>query len=151
MSAGVNPADIDAKWSVGRGKKAEALGRTETRFLRSDTRGENEFHGLVHYLMKGDRADLKWLDGKKRWTGSRNLKQPRYWEHKQAYSKKRIEKWMLTSDVGRGNFAKKYPNYDIIEVNPRFNEEWGAWFVYLKLKKKKIRTKNNKKPKNNKK
>mgnify|MGYP006368725753 FL=1 len=51
------------------------------------------------------------------------------------FSNKQMEKMALSNDQGAEIIAKKYPNYDIVEIEFKHNEYKG-WHLYLKMWKK---------------
>ena len=70
--------------------------------------------------------------GRKRWSSSRNLKRPVSRPNDHKYGPRTLEKIAQTPDQGMTYFTKKYPEYDISEVEAKYYEETG-WHIYLKM------------------
>jgi hypothetical protein len=146
MSGGVDRSLIESKWSIGKGKNAERLGqRVNVQHIHADVPGTDEFHALTAYLTK---QESRWKSGDKRYSHSNNLKKPTYdpRDSHHGYTKKKLEKWALSPNTGEDKFLKKYPDYDVQSIEAKWNDIWGAWFFYVKLKRKKTYAKKRRGP-----
>lgn len=128
IGAGISRDEIEECWSSGRGKKKKQLGRVT---IRKILPGSDGIKALINYLTKKPR----WKKGKKNWSRSRNISKPEIFQNDSKYSRKKVEKYALSNDYGFEELSKKYPNYDITEIEPAYYEDTG-WHIYLKMWKK---------------
>lgn len=126
---GISRDDIEDCWAKGKGKSKKILGAVHTKRLISFNGAGLE--ALAKYLSKG----MRWVKGKKVWNSSRNLKKIKKRKRDKIFSHKQMEKMALSNDQGAEIIAKKYPNYDIVEIEFKHNEYKG-WHLYLKMWKK---------------
>lgn len=131
VNAGPSRDDVEACWSVGRGKKKESLGRTQARLIQPGVNGLQE---LIEYLTNQKKwENKKWKKSKKRWSRSRNLKKPTRSINDHKWSFRKIEQLGRSNDAGEAMILEKFPQYRILET-PRieYNEDSG-WYVEVEL------------------
>ncbi|WP_175445298.1 rolling circle replication-associated protein [Enterococcus casseliflavus] len=74
LNIGPSRDAIESVWSKGRGKKKQTLGRRQVQNIQYDSDG---MQGLVNYLTGQEKwENRQWKKGQKRWSKSRNLKEP---------------------------------------------------------------------------
>lgn len=91
---------------------------------------ENEFgyEGLARYLAKDPQ-------GSKRWTQSKNLKQPTIKINDYKFSKKKTEQLAMFLE-DRELFEKLYPGYTYTECKAKLNDVTANTQIYIKMRKK---------------
>ena len=123
LESGLDRDDVEALWSKKpKGQKRERIGMVNARSIQTN---ENGLEGILTYLSKDPK-------GRKRWSSSRNLVRPVSRPNDHKYGPRTIEKIAQTPDQGRDYFEKKYPEFDISEIEAKYYEETG-WHVYLKM------------------
>ncbi|SET56138.1 hypothetical protein SAMN05660297_02770 [Natronincola peptidivorans] len=99
-------------------------GRANADRLKADEFG---YEGLARYITKDPR-------GSKRWTQSKNLKQPKVKVNDSKYSRKKIEK-IVTSQEDKEFFTKLYPGYFLNSCKVDINEITAGTHIYIKMRK----------------
>lgn len=123
ISEGLTRDDVEALWSKKpKGQPRERIGTVNAKSIQTN---ENGIEGIMTYLSKDPK-------GRKRWSSSRNLTRPISRQNDHKYGPRTIEKIAQTPDQGMDYFAKKYPDYQISELEIKYYEETG-WHVYLKM------------------
>jgi hypothetical protein len=124
---------VERCWSYGRGKNKQKLGRTESKVIQSDSDG---IQALANYLTNQEKwIDRQWKKGEKRWSSSKNLKKPYETRNDHKFSKKKVEKMVISTDLGEEKLLKMYPGYRVIgEIKANYYEENG-WYIHIELMK----------------
>lgn len=172
MNGGMDRDDVELMWTAKRinwKKAADPEYRAKIKqmgWVNADRlqMNENGIEGLLKYITKDPQ-------GKKRYSSSRNLERPqkaaedhgrkdkagremkytssrnlaRPVEHPPAdsvYSRKMVERLAKSPDGGKEFFQKRFPNYNIVSIEPVFYQETG-WHIYLKMWRKKEVTRKN--------
>lgn len=99
-------------------------GRANADRLKSDEYG---YEGLARYITKDPR-------GSKRWTQSRNLKQPEVSVNDHRFSKRKIEDISRNSE-DKQQFYKLYPDYILNDCKVSFNDVTAEKYLYIRLRK----------------
>jgi len=122
---GISRDDIEDRWSKGRGKNKQSLGRVHAKRLIPTDDGLLD---LAKYLSKGKR----WKKSSKLWNCSTNLDRPKKQKRKKMFSFRQMEKMAMSNDLGYDLIASKYPNHHIQEIIFKHNEFKG-WHLYIKM------------------
>ena len=131
VNAGPSRDDIEAAWSIGRGKNKKSLGRTQARLIQPGVNGLQE---LIDYLTNQKKWENKqWKKSKKRWSRSRNLKKPAMSINDHKWSFRKLEMLGLSTDGGEGSLLERFPQHRLLEP-PRieYNEDSG-WYIEVEL------------------
>lgn len=113
---------VESQWT----RNKEKLGYANADRLQLD---KASLERLARYL-------LKYANRKRRWKQSRGLKKP---ERKQPndsrWTVRRIEKLARTGEVyDMELWARKYPGWDMNDVEPQYNEMTGEWSILVKMR-----------------
>lgn len=128
INGGLDRDKLESLWSKKiKGQPKEQMGWINAKRLQFDGNG-NGIEGLVKYMNKPYK--------KKSWSSSRNLKRPETTPDDRRYKKRKIDQLAVSNDLGEEFFSKKYPNYDIVSIVPKFNKHTDRWHIYLKMWKK---------------
>lgn len=123
LDEGLTRDDVEALWAKkSKGQKKERIGTVNSKYIQTN---ENGLERIMAYMSKDPK-------GRKRWSSSRNLKRPDSRPNDHKYGPRTLEKVAQTPDQGMAYFTKKYPEYDISEVEAKYYEETG-WHIYLKM------------------
>ena len=108
---------------------AEIWGRgyTTAKPLQFDEQG---LAGIAKYLLK-DEPVLS-----KRWSASRNLKQPKVSERDGRLPKYKVKEWHDSGYDNRAEIEKAYEGYALSEVKPYYNEINGGYYLTVLMYKK---------------
>lgn len=109
-------------------------GRSQTRRLKSDDFG---LEGLTRYITKDKKKDPS-----KRYTVSRNLKQPKVTIADSKMTRKRGEKIALQEICAEEVFEKMYKDYSFNDIEVKFSEFVSGAYLYVRMKKKESLVKN---------
>ncbi|SNR85679.1 hypothetical protein SAMN05446037_100143 [Anaerovirgula multivorans] len=116
MSGGIDRDKVEELWGKG---------WANTKRLQADEYG---YEALARYISKDPR-------GSKRWTQSKNLKQPKVEVSDSRYkSKKKIEE-IAKAPEDREFFSKKYPGYILNSCKVEVNEITAGTHIYIKMRK----------------
>lgn len=99
-------------------------GRANADRLKADEYG---YEGLARYISKDPK-------GSKRWTQSKNLKQPTVKVNDHKYSKRKIEQ-ISNSPEDRQLFEKLYPGYILNDCEVQVNDINAGTYIYIKMRK----------------
>lgn len=99
-------------------------GRANADRLKSDEYG---YEALGRYITKDPK-------GSKRWTQSRNLKQPTIKVNDFKISKRKAEN-MIRNPEDRAYFEKLYPGYIFTECKASINDILGSTYINIKMRK----------------
>lgn len=124
----LNRDEVEDAWAVGRGKKRQSIGFVTNRRIKT---GDDGIASLAIYHTKMKR----WKKGKKKWSGSQNLKRPIETKNDHKYSRRKIESYARSNDYGLEEFAKIYPDYHITDIRAEYFDLTG-WHIYLTMWKK---------------
>lgn len=113
ISGDIDRDDVEKLWKKGRANADR---------LKAD---ENGYEALARYISKDPR-------GNKRWTQSRNLKQPIVKVNDYKYSKKRVETLAKAPD-DRQTFESLYKGYIFTECKAKYNDLTGT-SLYIKMR-----------------
>jgi hypothetical protein len=115
ISGGIDRDELEKMWGHGRANADR---------LKADEFG---YEALAKYMMKDPK-------GKKRWSGSRNLKQPIIKVNDYKYSHRKA--WELSKCQGdREVFEKLYPGYTYTNYKVDVNEINAGTYIYIKMRK----------------
>ncbi|MGJ0563551.1 rolling circle replication-associated protein [Enterococcus innesii] len=133
LNNAISRDEVERCWSYGRGKNKQKLGRTESKVIQSDSDG---IQALANYLTNQEKwIDRQWKKGEKRWSSSKNLKKPYETRNDHKFSKKKVEKMVISTDLGEEKLLKMYPGYRVIgEIKANYYEENG-WYIHIELMK----------------
>lgn len=123
LSGGLPRRDIKKCWGKGDIKKVEEL-----------QAGERGFERLANYLCKEWNNDLL-PDTRKRYTPSRNLKQPTEKRRDGVFKPRFLEKLCKQHIEDRDYWEKRYQGYTFVSATSAYNEDYGTWFLSVFLKK----------------
>lgn len=99
-------------------------GWVNTKRLQADEYG---YEALANYISKDPK-------GKKRWTGSRNLKQPVVKVSDYKYTKRKVEE-ISRCPEDRETFETLYPEYIFNNCKVSVNEYTAGIYLYIKMRK----------------
>lgn len=124
ISGGLSRKTIKNLWGKGEIKKVEEL-----------QSGEHGFQALANYLCKEwDSAKLP--GSRKRYTPSRNLKQPVEKRRDNVFTPHFLERLCKQCVGDRDYWERRYKGYSFVDASPEFNEDYGTWYLSVFLKKK---------------
>lgn len=115
MSGGMDRDKVEELWGKGRANADR---------LKADEFG---YEGLARYISKDPR-------GSKRWTQSKNLKQPTVRVSDSRFSRRKIEKVASTPE-DREAFSKLYPGYILNDCKVEVNEITAGIHIYIRMRK----------------
>lgn len=119
---GLTRDEVEELWCTGRGRNRHSLGRVNTRRAQP-IRGSLIERAM--YMLKAPKH-------KKRWHQSLGLKRPVVRTNDERYTKRQILRWCTNGDAyDRGFWRRKYPTWNISEVQVEYNEIEGAYYVRL--------------------
>lgn len=99
-------------------------GRANTYRLQADEYG---YEGLARYISKDPK-------GSKRWTQSRNLKQPTVKVNDYRYSRRKVKKISKLPE-DRELFEKLYPGYILNDCKVEVNDITAGTHIYIRMRK----------------
>ncbi|WP_391574516.1 hypothetical protein [Cohnella sp.] len=126
MSGGLDRDTVEDLWRRPRKrgqKQGDRIGYANTDRLKPNEYG---LEALARYLSKEPA-------GKKRWSSSQNLDKPECRTNDSKYTRRQLERIVRDEIDNQAFWDKKYPEWDMTECKPVFNEITG-WAVYLKLR-----------------
>ena len=134
INRGISRDEVEACWSIGRGKNKKKLGRTEAKLIQSDSDG---IQALANYLTNQEKwVNRQWKKGEKRWTSSKNLKKPYETKNDHKWSQRKLEILAKSADAGEELFLENFPGYHVIgEIKVQYFEDTG-WHIHVELIKK---------------
>lgn len=102
-------------------------GRCNSSRLQPDERG---LAGLARYITKTSPRNL----GRKKWCGSRNLKQPVITIADHKYSKRDVERMARDDSALRIHIQRKEPGYQIVETDVKYSDWVPGAYITVKLR-----------------
>lgn len=135
VNGGLDVREVLACWRE-RGKGGVSYGYVSYSPLQIDP--DTGIAGLANYLAEQPMA------GKRRWSGSHNLKKPEYTTNDSRYRRRQVERLILTEAykaygaecrklINYEAWCAKYPGWRLVEYAPEFNEAVGAWYLDLRF------------------
>lgn len=132
MDNGLSKEEVEQKWG---------LGLVTIRTLNYYK--EENFIGVCKYMMKDEETYKRTafrLKGKRRWGSSKgNLVIPKPSKNRTKMSKKKVMDMVLYQDGIGEKLERDYPNYQFKEVEIRYNDWNGLFYIYARLQDKKPR------------
>ena len=132
MDNGLSKEEVEQKWG---------LGLVTIRTLNYYK--EENFIGVCKYMMKDEETYKRTafrLKGKRRWGSSKgNLVIPKPSKNRTKMSKKKVMNMVLHQDGIGEKLEHDYPNYQFKEVEIRYNDWNGLFYIYARLQDKKPR------------
>ena len=132
MDNGLSKEEVEQKWG---------LGLVTIRTLNYYK--EENFIGVCKYMMKDEETYKRTafrLKGKRRWGSSKgNLVIPKPSKNRTKMSKKKVMNMVLHQDGIGEKLERDYPNYQFKEVEIRYNDWNGLFYIYARLQSKKPR------------
>ena len=129
---GLSKDEIEEKWG---------LGATTLRTLNYYK--EENFIGVCKYMMKDEETYKRTafrLKGKRRWGSSKgNLKVPKASKNRTKMSKKKVMEMVLHQDGIGEKLEREYFNHQFKEVEIRYNDWNGLFYIYARMQSKKPR------------
>ncbi len=116
VSGDLSRDEVEATWGKG---------RCNADRLQPDEFG---FEGLARYISKDPR-------GSKRWSQSKNLKQPVVKVNDHKFSRRKVDQ-LARCQGERELIELLYPDYTLTSIEPQVNEVTGAIYIYIKMRKK---------------
>lgn len=102
-----------------------ARGRANSRQLQPN---ESGLKGIAQYMMKQQRKDST-----KRYTPSRNLKQPIITIANNKVTRKRAERIALNQNTAHETFEKMYPGYQFNEIKVKYSPFTSGVYIYVEM------------------
>ena len=129
---GLSKEEVEQKWG---------LGIVEVRTLNYYK--EENFIGVCKYMMKDEETYQRTacrIKGKRRWGGSKgNLVIPKPSKNRTKMSKKKVMEMVLHQDGIGEKLERDYPKYQFKEVEIRYNDWNGLFYIYARMQSKKPR------------
>jgi plasmid stabilization system protein ParE len=76
------------------------------------------------------------LEGSRRWSGSRNLKQPKITKSRTRLTKRKIENLAKSQNEFREIFEKVYPDCEYKDSKTMYSEIASGFYIYTRMRKK---------------
>lgn len=124
ISGGLSRAEVKSTWGKGEIKKVDELQPSEKGFER-----------VANYLCKDWQSGLL-PDGRKRYTPSRNLRQPTEKKKDGVFSSRYLEKLCKQRIDDADFWERRYTGYRFISAEARYNDFSGMWSLSLFMRKK---------------
>ena len=132
MDNGLSKEEVEQKWG---------LGLVNIRTLNYYK--EENFIGVCKYMMKDEETYKRTafrLKGKRRWGSSKgNLVIPKASKNRTKMSKKKVMNMVLHQDGIGEKLERDYPNYQFKEVEIRYNDWNGLFYIYARLQDRRMR------------
>lgn len=117
MNSVLNMQEVEDAWKLGK--------RNNIRRLDPD---ELWLSGLAAYLTKDPK-------GKKRWSCSKNLKEPKITKNASKFSKRKINKLVKNQNLIKDEVEKANPGYLFVDSQILENEYNGKFYIYARMRK----------------
>ena len=132
MDNGLTKAEVESKWK---------LGSSTIRTLNYYK--EENFIGICKYMMKDEetyKRTASRLKGKRRWGSSKgNLVLPKPSKNRTKMSKRKVMDMVLNQDSIGEKLERDYPMYQFKEVEIRYNDWNGLFYIYARMQDKRKR------------
>lgn len=132
MDNGLSKEEVEQKWG---------LGLVTIRTLNYYK--EENFIGVCKYMMKDEETYKRTafrLKGKRRWGSSKgNLVIPKPSKNRTKMSKKKVMNMVLHQDGIGEKLEREYPSYQFKEVEIRYNDWNGLFYIYARLQDRRMR------------
>ncbi len=90
--------------------------------------------GLVNYLTGQEKwENRQWKKGQKRWSKSRNLKEPHETTNDDYWSFRKLNKLGMSNDDGAEEILKRFPQYRILGDILKIYDEDRGWYFKIEL------------------
>ena len=129
---GLSKDEIEKKWGLG--------------FCNIKTLNyykEENFIGVCKYMMKDEETYKKTafrVKGQRRWGSSKgNLVLPKPSKNRTKLNKKKVMDMVLNQDSIGERLEREYPHYNFKEVEIRYNDWNGLFYIYARMQSKKMR------------
>ena len=123
INGGLPRKVVKKMWGKGEIKKVEEL-----------QAGEHGFERLANYMCKEWSNELL-PKNRKRYTPSRNLKQPTEKRRDGVFKPRFLEKICKQRLDDRAYWENRYKGYSFVSAESEYNEDYGAWYLSVFLKK----------------
>lgn len=137
MDNGLTKAEVESKWK---------LGACTLRTLNY-YKDEN-FIGVCKYMMKDEETyqpTAVRMKGKRRWGSSKgNLVMPKPTKNRTKMSRRKVMDLVLNQDSISETLEREYPMYHFKEVEIRYSEFNGLFYIYARMQSKKLRRRESK-------
>ena len=137
MDNGLTKAEVESKWK---------LGACTLRTLNY-YKDEN-FIGVCKYMMKDEQTyqpTAARMKGKRRWGSSKgNLVLPKPTKNRTKMSRRKVMDLVLNQDSISEKLEREYPMYHFKEVEIRYSEFNGLFYIYARMQSKKLRRRGSK-------
>lgn len=132
MDNGLTKEEVESKWN---------LGASTIRTLNYYK--EENFIGVCKYMMKDEetyKRTASRLKGKRRWGSSKgNLRMPKPSKNRTKMSKKKVMDMVLHQDGIAEKLERDYPKYQFKEVEIRYSEWNGLFYIYARMQDRRMR------------
>ena len=132
MDNGLSKEEVEQKWG---------LGLVNIRTLNYYK--EENFIGVCKYMMKDEETYKRTafrLKGKRRWGSSKgNLTIPKPSKNRTKMNKKKVMDMVLHQDGIGEKLEREYPSYQFKEVEIRYNDWNGLFYIYARLQDRRMR------------
>ncbi|MDO4927317.1 MAG: hypothetical protein Q3980_16895, partial [Turicibacter sp.] len=132
MDNGLTKEEVESKWK---------LGASTIRTLNYYK--EENFIGVCKYMMKDEETYKRTafrLKGKRRWGSSKgNLVLPKPSKNRTKMSKRKVMDMVLNQDSIAEKLEREYPMYQFKEVEIRYSDFNGLFYIYARMQSKKLR------------
>lgn len=123
ISGGLPRKEVKQLWGKGEIKTVEEL-----------QAGERGFESLANYLCKEWNSE-QLPSTRKRYTPSRNLKQPVEKSRDGVFKERFLEKLCKQYVDDKEYWEHRYKGYSFVSADPVYNEDIGAWYLSVFLRK----------------
>lgn len=129
---GLSKAEVEDKWGLG-----------SVTIKTLNYYKEENFIGVCKYMMKDEETYKRTafrLKGKRRWGSSKgNLKVPKPSKNRTKMSRKKVMEMVLHQDGIAEKLERDYPNHQFKEVEIRYNDWNGLFYIYARMQDKRMR------------
>ena len=123
---GLSKEEVESKWGHG------AVNIKTINYY-----GDENLIGLCKYIVKDPETYKKTafrIKGKRQWGSSKgNLKEPQESINRSKFNKKRVMDMVLHQDGISGVLENTYPGYQFKEVEVRYNDFNGLFYIYARM------------------
>lgn len=128
---GLNRDDVEDCWSRGGGKNKKSLGRRQTQLIQDGAIGLKK---IAMYVTNQEKYENhRWKKGQKRWSSSKNLKEPTESTNDSWWSQRKLGNIAFMNDQGESVFSQRFPGYQIIG-EPKIRQlDDSGWHVYIEM------------------